>query len=565
MKTFRFRPERVVLWLVLIGATAGGVVYFTGLSGADILASEGKQVKSPPIPASHQTYLAALRKFRNLTYKQQSQDACLRDLSQSLGIEIRLHESILEHLSKDRKITVETTESVSHLNAIHVVMQQLGFYEFGIVFADDHLALVHGQSYDGPSLRSYNLMGRSDFTTAVRRREIESTLKEVRPASWSLANETWIKPGESVFEIDIYQTQDVHNEIHTQLYNQHAVFALDQDVQSLSIFAVIERQKDGKKIDKAAVVKRLRKKYPYQSMAKRLQHEAINRWEDAPKLSAAMIEHIKTADVEFAKRQTAKFSYTTMRSKSLRLLHEEEVEAFIGRPGAGLMRMSPPGPTYLPGTPPRDLPLASNEMIQSADESPVSLPETRTAASNRRVFLPSQQTLQDFHRDGQSLFLTPQSFGHIKNRNEVAGFQGHGFASVPKLHSYTDRPWYRKEKELWGMHRLELVSLLKHEKPAVYVSRSLPRMEELQNARTRPPSNFELAALVQLREGEDVVSRASLNRIEMVGSLRATKQCQQCHAVKSGALLGAFSYELLRDPQLDPEKHRPEDTAKPIF
>ena len=38
----------------------------------------------------------------------------------------------------------------------------------------------------------------------------------------------------------------------------------------------------------------------------------------------------------------------------------------------------------------------------------------------------------------------------------------------------------------------------------------------------------------------------------MLGSLRATKECLQCHRVEHGALLGAFSYELLRDPQIDP-------------
>ena len=44
----------------------------------------------------------------------------------------------------------------------------------------------------------------------------------------------------------------------------------------------------------------------------------------------------------------------------------------------------------------------------------------------------------------------------------------------------------------------------------------------------------------------------------MLGSLRATKECQQCHSVEHGALLGAllgaFSYELLRDPQIDPSE-----------
>jgi len=422
-----------------------------------------------------------------------------------------------------------------------------------------------GEDYHGPSLRTYDLMSRSDFSTAERRREIKSTLSEVHPDSWSTANKTWIHAGESIYDIDVYQNQEVHNEIRRRLYAHHAVATLDEDVQSLSYFGVIEQKKTGKKLDKEAIVQRLRNRYPYVSMANRLKHEATKKSNGDPKLSSATLQRIQTADKRFEKQRTAKFAYSMIRSESLRLLHEEEVETFIGRPGAGRMRMTPPGPSYLPGNPPRDLPLASNEMIRSSDETPVRLPKTKPAASARGVLLPSQQSLQALHQNGEAAFLSPRSFGYVKNRNEVAGFQSHGFAFAPRLLSHTARPWYRKDKELWAMHRLELVSLLKHEKPAVYVSRSLPRMEELHKVKTRSLSRFEQTALEQLRDGEDVVMKASLNRIEMIGSLRATKQCQQCHDVKSGALLGAFSYELLRDPQLDPEKHRKEGGVRPIF
>ena len=99
---------------------------------------------------------------------------------------------------------------------------------------------------------------------------------------------------------------------------------------------------------------------------------------------------------------------------------------------------------------------------------------------------------------------------------------------------------------------MELVSLLKHDTPGVYVSRNVPRMEELRDAKVRPLNDFETPSLKKLVDGEDVVVSASLNRIQMLGSLRATKECLQCHRVEHGALLGAFSYELLRDPQIDP-------------
>ena len=61
------------------------------------------------------------------------------------------------------------------------------------------------------------------------------------------------------------------------------------------------------------------------------------------------------------------------------------------------------------------------------------------------------------------------------------------------------------------------------------------------------PATTEARALQSLREGEDLVAEATTHRIEMMGSLRATKQCLDCHHAHRGDLLGAFSYELQRD------------------
>jgi hypothetical protein len=79
------------------------------------------------------------------------------------------------------------------------------------------------------------------------------------------------------------------------------------------------------------------------------------------------------------------------------------------------------------------------------------------------------------------------------------------------------------------VRRLELVSLLKHERPAAYVSDHLPRMGDLRTkAQTRPLSEFEDKALAAVRDGEDLVAEATANRIHLLGSLRATKQCLDC-------------------------------------
>lgn len=71
-------------------------------------------------------------------------------------------------------------------------------------------------------------------------------------------------------------------------------------------------------------------------------------------------------------------------------------------------------------------------------------------------------------------------------------------------------------------------------------------MDELENAATRPLDRFEAEALEQLRRSEDVVVESGVNKIRLIGSLRAGKDCLDCHSVQRGKLLGAFSYDLYR-------------------
>ena len=93
------------------------------------------------------------------------------------------------------------------------------------------------------------------------------------------------------------------------------------------------------------------------------------------------------------------------------------------------------------------------------------------------------------------------------------------------------------------MTRLELVSLLKHDRPMVYVSEHLPQMDALEDATIRPLDSFETKSLEQLRRSEDLVVQSDVNQIRLLGSLRAGKDCLECHSVPRGELLGAFSYQ----------------------
>jgi nitrate reductase cytochrome c-type subunit len=73
------------------------------------------------------------------------------------------------------------------------------------------------------------------------------------------------------------------------------------------------------------------------------------------------------------------------------------------------------------------------------------------------------------------------------------------------------------------------------------------------NVPTRSLDSFESKSLAQLWADEDVVVSHEGNEYRMLGSLRAARQCLECHSVQRGELLGAFSYSLRRN--LAEEEH----------
>jgi hypothetical protein len=239
-----------------------------------------------------------------------------------------------------------------------------------------------------------------------------------------------------------------------------------------------------------------------------------------------------------------------MRAKSLALLHSDEAEQFIQRPGFGPERLPKPSVRLLELPPGPTVPFASlKEALDPANEKKVSLPRADKGTIGGGQ-MPSLEFLGTFHLRGEMQFVNTQGFGYIQDREHVAGFQAHQFRGTPYWGFGTSFPRQGEQpKETWLLVRLELVSLLKQKEPAVYVATELPRMEELKKGKTRPLSEFEGQALKGLRDGEDVVTEATTNHIRMVGALRASKQCLECHQAQRGDLLGAFSYDLVRDPQ----------------
>ncbi len=227
----------------------------------------------------------------------------------------------------------------------------------------------------------------------------------------------------------------------------------------------------------------------------------------------------------------------SFRAFSLRALHEDYVSQFVNAPGFGVGRgirpsetaakIEDPGPIPLSEYDYRDKPAADSGVTASGQEE-----KNGTGSSEL-----DEGRLGVLHREGLFDFLNPRGFGYIENRDRVAGFQSHRFSTMPKLEAPLR----------WIVQDLELVSLLKHDDPVAYVSKNFPRMDELREAKTRPLDAFERDALEVLRRGEDLKVQNASREIRMLGSIRAVKQCLQCHEVERGDLLGAFSYRLRPD------------------
>jgi hypothetical protein len=295
---------------------------------------------------------------------------------------------------------------------------------------------------------------------------------------------------------------------------------------------------------KKLTVEEYRRLYPFQSVADRLGYESERPKDSAPpQLTGETTKRLE--DAEKSLEQWAKYD---VRAKSLALLHSDEAEKFIQRNGFGVERLPKPSVRALELPPAPTVSFAApREPLDPANEKKVSLPKA-DRGTGAAAQMPSLELLGTFHLRGELDFLNLRGFGYVQDREHVAGFQAHQFRGLPPLGAPPREE--DREKDRWLVARLELVSLLKQKEPAVYVATELPRMEELKKGMTRSPSEFEAQALKALRDGEDLVTEATTNHIRMLGALRASKQCLECHQVRRGDLLGAFSYDLLRDPPL---------------
>jgi hypothetical protein len=319
---------------------------------------------------------------------------------------------------------------------------------------------------------------------------------------------------------------------------------------------------------------KLRRAYPVRSLEERLAYEAAGRKRLAKSLSPAKLDfesgEMQGPAIHSVEEIEGELSWTTesllqpgswSRAKALVAIHGMKVSDFVGAPGFGVRRMPPP--------------LRQRDWRSTKDRVAFDkTPGWSEADAGERVVLPGSDASEDSSdffngEDGPTLpaiggldsmnraailqFTSPESWGMVTKRKHAAGFLGHNFLDIPAAAARTrrelaDEPEKAKIIERWAIRKLYLVGLLRHDAPTVYLTDALPAMDDVKTAKTRPVDEFETKALKELASGKEVAAEATTNRIRMVGAIRMATACMNCHDGNRGDLLGAFTYELIRDP-----------------
>lgn len=310
----------------------------------------------------------------------------------------------------------------------------------------------------------------------------------------------------------------------------------------------------GSGLREAQQVTQLRQRYPLESLADRLEYEALRSRASSAEAHATDSATEPPLGPQVAVRlATAENSFEgySRREQMLHSMHYHTVDRFVMARGFGPIRMVRIRVDQFDDPPSLPIPLPAERNPEESTPHDSAATETEIKAIEGRGLTGSESLA--FHDAAVADFLDAERMGYVQSRNAVAGFQSHQFSAVPSAN-----PENAKAQPEWRIARVDLISLLKHAEPVAYVSENLPRMEELRDAPTRALNEFERTALEKLRADEDVVTDDSperdLDRVRMLGSLRAAKSCLRCHSVDRGKLLGAFSYELV------PANSRPKRT-----
>jgi hypothetical protein len=198
-------------------------------------------------------------------------------------------------------------------------------------------------------------------------------------------------------------------------------------------------------------------------------------------------------------------------------LHQEAYQHFISQPGMGRGRMVP---------------------FLSVVQREWKMPEWTSEELAKEP--PPHKGTKDLgliHR------LSLQYFGDSNTKTQ----QERLARNAPILHS-TGKEYKKEKNQFWEIKSLDLVGLVMHDTPMVYISNKIPLMMEMKDLPKRPIREldlFEAEGLQELWNGKDLYIRSKDTTIRVLGPIHAGKACLKCHHdTKEGDMLGAFSYTL---------------------
>lgn len=153
----------------------------------------------------------------------------------------------------------------------------------------------------------------------------------------------------------------------------------------------------------------------------------------------------------------------------------------------------------------------------------------------------SDLQIQLMHVDKAEHFVAVKGFGA---RRVISMFDMNHFSLAAKANN-----------EKWNVTNIDVVGNLTH-LPRTYMTKRIVAREELGDVPTRMMDEFETKNLEKLRKAlaepnfvkNPAAEFATWQQVDggvrVLGSLRATKGCLECHTAKEGQLLGALSYTL---------------------
>jgi Protein of unknown function (DUF3365) len=228
--------------------------------------------------------------------------------------------------------------------------------------------------------------------------------------------------------------------------------------------------------------------------------------------TAAIVEPAKSAEERKKELPQGKSHdrQDALLASMVQVLHSEAYQRFISQPGMGMSRMMPTLSVL-----PREWKVPEWTSEELAKEQP---PVT------------GAKDLSLIHR------FSLKSFGASNTKTATERWD----EMAKEIRSKE-----LKKEYLWEIKSLDLVGLVMHESPVVYVSEKIPEMKDLKKKPTRELDVFESEGLEELASGKALYVRSKADTIRVLGPIHAAKNCLKCHGdAKEGDMLGAFSYTL---------------------